>query len=450
MGHSLAIQIKPISLLKFALPTMIANMFMSVYMTVDGIFVANCVNTNALSAVNIVMPYVMIVLALGTMIGTGGSAIVSAQLGEGKYKEAKENFSFLCAFCFAACVLVSILSFVFHEPLLRILGANDVIFDYCKDYARPLFVVAPVALLGMALQSFFIAAGKPGLGMSFSLLGGAVNIFLDWLFIAHLGWETTGAALATGIGYSIPGVAGIIYFSVARKGTLYFVQPKWRNSVLWKTITNGSSEMVAMTASGITTVMMNNIVMGFKGEDGVAAISILIYTMSLLTSVYMGYVLGVAPITSFHYGAGNTENLKKAHGINLKVIGVISVVMYLLGIALRDPMISVFAEKGTEVFQMAAKGYWLFSISYLYMGFNMYGSSLFTALGNGRVSAIISFCRGLIFLTAALYGLSALFGLKGLYLAMPAAELLGLGLTVYYLKKMKGRYGYAEAAVRKI
>lgn len=443
MAENLNIPIKPLKLLKFALPTMIANVFMCVYMTVDGIFVANCVNTDALSAVNIVMPFVMIVMALGTMIGTGGIAIVSAQLGRGEEREAKENFTFLCAVCFTACCVVSVLAFIFRTPLLRLLGANDVVFNYCVSYATPLFFVAPLALLGMALQSFFISAGKPALGMGFSVAGGVVNIFLDWLLIARLGLETTGAALATGIGYSIPCVAGIIYFAVSRRGTLCFVRPKWRGDVLFKTVTNGSSEMVATMSAGITTVMMNNIVMGFAGEDGVAAISILIYAMSLLTSVYMGYALGVAPIISFNHGAGNRDNLKKAHKINLLVIAVSSVLMYLLGFVLRNPIISVFAEEGSFVYKMAAEGYLIFSLSFLYMGFNIYGSSLFTALGDGKTSAIISFCRGLIFLTAALYGLSAVFELSGLWAAMPVAELLGLGFTVFYLKRLKGKYGYA-------
>ena len=443
MKQRLDMEMNASTLLKFALPTMTANTFMSAYMMVDGIFVANCVNTDALSAINIVMPYVMIVLALGTMIGTGGSAIVSAQMGAGETRQAKENFTFLSAVCFFACVAVSLLSFVFHEPLIRLLGANDVIYDYCEAYALPLFVVAPMALLGMALQSFFIAAGKPGLGMTFSLCGGVVNIFLDWLLIAKLGLETTGAALATGIGYSIPGVVGVLWFALNRKGSLCFVCPKWRGSVLLKTITNGSSEMVAMCASGITTVMMNNIMMGFRGEDGVASISILIYMMSLLTSVYMGYALGVAPITSYHHGAGNREKLNTEHKINLKVIVLLSVVMYGCGMVLRNPLIAIFADPGTEVFLMAKEGYGLFSISFLYMGINMYASSLFTALGNGKISAIISFCRALVFLTAALYGLSALFGLNGLYVAMPVAELLGLGLSCYCMQKWKGVYGYA-------
>lgn len=218
-----------------------------------------------------------------------------------------------------------------------------------------------------------IATGKPGIGMTFSLMGGVMNIFLDWLLIAQPGLETTGSALATGIGYSIPGVAGIVYFSFYRKGTLCFVKPKWNGKVLLKTITNGSSEMVAMVASGVT------------------AISILVYTMTLLTAIYMGYALGVAPITSFNFGAGNFDKLKMEHSINLKVIVISSILMYLLGMVFRNSLISIFANKGTAVYEMAVEGYWLFSIGYLYMGFNMYGSSLFTALGDGKTSAVISF-----------------------------------------------------------
>ena len=303
--------------------------------------------------------------------------------------------------------------------------------------------MAPVALVGMALQSFFIAAGKPGLGMSFSVAGGVLNVFLDWLLVGKLGMECTGAALATGLGYSVPGVLGVLYFIFARKGTLYFVKPKWRGNVLLKTVTNGSSEMVAMVATGITSVMMNNIVMDIEGEDGVAAISILIYAMTLLTSVYMGYALGVAPVTSYNHGADNKENLKKAHKINLRFIAIMSIVMYALGFILRDGIISVFADEGTKVYEMAQNGYMIFSVSFLYMGFNMYGSSFFTSLGDGKTSAIISFCRGLVFLSIALYTLSYFFGLNGLFAAMPLAEAFGVALTVFCLKKLKGKYGYA-------
>ena len=425
------------ALIIYALPTMIANVFMSLYSTVDGVFVSNIVGTDALSAVNIVMPYVMVVLAFGIMTGTGGSALVSAQMGEGKGREARENFSFLCCTCFVFCCVIAVLSFAFRRPLLVLLGANDAVFGYCMRYATPLFFFAPFAFLGMAIQSFFIAAGKPLPGMAFSVAGGAVNIFLDWLLIAKLGMDLQGAALATGIGYSVPGVLGLVYFAVCRKGTLYFVRPRFSISVLLKTAVNGSSEMVAVMASGITTVMMNNIVMKLVGEDGVAAISILVYTMSLLTSVYMGYSMGVAPLTSYNHGAGNTANLKKANKINLIFIAVLGVSMYVLGLLLKNPMISVFAVKGSEVYSMATEGYTVFLLSYLYMGFNMYSSSFFTALGDGKTSAVISFCRGLVFLSLTLYIMSALFGLHGLWAAMPVAELMGLALSIYFMIKRK-------------
>lgn len=439
---SLDIKISRASLLKFALPTIISNIFMSFYSTIDGMFVSYYVGTDALSAVNIFMPFVMIVLALGVMIGTGGSAYIGAQLGEGKEKEAKENFTMLSLVCLVSCIIASALSYIFKEPLLQLLGANDVIYGYCLDYAVPLIFVAPIALVGMALQSFFITAGKPALGMLFSISGGVLNVFLDWLLIGELKLGLTGAALATGLGYSVPGVAGVIYFLFKRKGMLCFVKPRWRFNVLLKTITNGSSEMVGMTATGITTVMMNNIVMGFAGEDGVAAISILIYAMTLLTSVYMGYSLGVAPIMSYNYGADRRDNLKKANKISITFIAVISVAMYIVGLIFKDFIISVFATKGTAVFEMAQSGYLLFSISFIYMGFNMYASSLFTSLGNGKISAIISFCRGLVFLTASLYILSAIFGLTGLWIAMPVAELLGLIVSAVFIYKKKEEYGY--------
>ena len=441
MEQSLDIKITPFNLIKFAIPTVIANIFMGVYSMVDGIFVSNVIGTDALSAVNIVMPYVMIVLAFGTMIGTGGNAIISAQLGEGKTKEAKENFTLLCLVCLIGCSLVSVLSILGRRQLLDLLGASDLLMNYCLDYAVPLFCVAPLALVGMALQSFFIANGTPGLGMSFSIAGGVVNIFLDWLLIARLGMGTTGAALATGIGYSIPGILGLVYFAINRTGNLHFTRCFLRGKVILKTMVNGSSEMVAMMSSGITTALMNNVVMGLAGEDGVAAISILIYAMSLLTSGYMGYAMGVAPITSFQYGAGNREKLKRENKLNFMIIACAEVFMYVLGLAFHSLIISIYARSGTAVHEMAEQGYLIFSLAFLLMGFNMYSSSLFTALGDGKTSALISFFRGLLFLSLFVYLLSSLFGLTGLFAAMPAAELMGVILSFLFVHHKGPKYG---------
>ena len=439
--QSLNIKLDAFHLIKFALPTVIANIFMGVYSMVDGIFVSNVIGTDALSAVNIVLPYVMIVLAFGTMIGTGGNAIVSAMIGAGRKEEAKQNFTLLCIVCLIGCTLVSLLSIIGRKPLMHLLGASDLLMDYCLDYALPLFMVAPLALVGMALQSFFIANGTPGTGMVFSITGGIVNVFLDYLLIAKLGWGTTGAALATGIGYSIPGIAGLVYFMFNKNGNLHFTKCRWNGSIILKTMTNGSSEMVAMMSSGITTVLMNNVVMNLSGEDGVAAISILIYAMSLLTSGYMGYAMGVAPITSYHYGAGNRDQLKKENKLNFLIITIAQLLFYSLGFLFRDQILLIYASKGSAVYQMAKSGYTIFSLAFLLMGYNMYSSSLFTALGDGKTSAVISFFRGLLFLSFFVFVLSSLFGLKGLFAAMPSAELLGVGLSFFFIYKKGAYYG---------
>ena len=443
MATSLNIKIDYLTLLKFALPTIIANIFMSMFTTLDGIFVSNVVGTDALSAVNIVMPFLMIVIALGTMIGTGGSANVAAQIGEKKEREAKETFSMLIAFCFITSLIISICALVYREPLLYLLGANDVIFEYSMTYAIPLFCIAPLALLGIAFQTFFIAAGKPALGMAFSVIGGLINLVLDYFLIVVMNMGVLGAALATGIGYSFPAVAGLLYFTFCRKGSLCFVKPKIKGKVLLQTLTNGSSEMVAMLSSGITVIMMNNIVMGLVGEDGVAAISILNYSMTLLTSIYIGYAIGVSPVISFNFGAKNTDNLKKIHSVNLRMIILASVMMYALGLLLRKPIISIFADSASDVYALANEGFILFSIGFLFMGFNMYTSALFTALGNGKVSAGISFCRVLLFLTIALLTLPKLFGINGLWMAMPIAEFLGVFLGIVFIMKYKEKYHYA-------
>ena len=443
MNSSLNIKIGYISLIKFTAPTIIANVFMCIYSIVDGIFVSNIIGTDALSAVNIVMPYVTIILSIGTMIGTGGSAYVAKQLGEGKMKEAKENFTMLILICFIGCTITAVLSLIFCNPLLRLLGADDAIFNYCYNYAIPLFIISPLTLLGVALQSFFITAARPALGMAFSIIGGVVNILLDWLLIAVFKFGVMGAALATSIGYSIPAVFGLIYFAFYRKGLLCFIKPKYRFKVLVKASTNGSSEMVSTLSAGLTTVMMNNIIMDICGATGVAAFSILIYAMMLLTSIYFGYAMGIAPIISFNHGAKNIVKLKCAHRINLIYIISSSIIVFLIGIPLRNSLISIFADSSTDVYSIAYNGYLIFSTCFLFMGINMYSSSLFTALGDGKTSAIISFCRGLLFLTIALYTLPYIFGLHGIFVAIPVAELLGAVLSFYYIKKYKSKYNYA-------
>ena len=443
MQQSISAKITLASLLAFTLPTIIANVFMSIYTTVDGIFVANLVGTQALSAVNIVMPFLMVTIAIGTMLGTGGSALVAKKLGEGKTEAARRNFSLLVIVCFVTSALLSALGLLFKEPVLTLLGADESIYYYCEAYASPLFVIIPFAMLGIVFQMFFIADGKPHYGMAFSIAGGLMNILLDYLLIAKAGMGIRGAAIATGIGYAFPAVIGLFYFTFKRTGNLYFVKPRPDKTVILKAGANGSSEMVTMLSTSIVTIAMNNIMIRLAGADGVSAITILLYAQTLLSSVYMGYATGIAPITSFNFGKGDTDNLKKIHRISLRTIAAASVITFLASFFLAKPIIQVFARAGTSVYNMAMNGFLIFAVGFLFMGFNVYSSSMFTALNNGKVSAILSFFRTLVFLLAALLIFPAVWNVTGVWIAMPAAEALSILMTIYYFRKMGPVYNYA-------
>ena len=442
-NKSLDIQISFLSLIKFALPTMIANLFMNVYMTVDGIFVSNCISTDALSAINIVMPFITIILAIGILFGTGGSAFIAKQLGESKIKEAKENFTAILVICLLVSSFFVVFGFAFCRPILYFLGANDIVIELCVDYAMPLFFVAPFAMLGMLFQTFFITEGKPNLGMVFSFLGGIANIFLDWILIYVLKMALTGAALATGIGYSIPGILGLLYFVFNKKGALCFSKPKFRRKVILKVVTNGSSEMVTMLFSSIVMIFMNNRMMQYAGEDGVAAISILLTAQSLLTSIYIGYATGVAPITSFNFGRQDSNNLKRLHRINMKWIIILSIATFLISLPLAKPLISIYTRVGTNVFDIAYSGYYLFAISFLFMGFGIYCSSMFTAFNDGKTSALISFLRSFVFMLGSLSILPHLFEINGVWLAVPVAEMCSMFLVLFFTNIKKEVYNYA-------
>lgn len=296
MDNKLNIKISAGALLRYALPTIISTVFMSVYQMTDGIFVARLINTTALSAVNIIMPLIMVSVALGMMLASGGSAIIAKRMGEGKEQAARENFSLLIVVSIIGGVALSVLGLVFINPLIRFLGANDTIYQYCYDYAFTSLLLFPFGIMAMLFQVFFITAGRAALGMAISMLGGVVTVALDYICIALLDMGITGAAVSTGVGYAVPGLIGLLYFIFNRKGSLYLVRPKMDGQVLIKTCTNGASEMVTSLSQSVITILFNNVLMRMAGENGVAAITIILYVQGLLNSAFMGYSTGIAPI----------------------------------------------------------------------------------------------------------------------------------------------------------
>jgi putative MATE family efflux protein len=436
MNNSLNKKINYKNLIGFAIPTIISNVFMSIYMTIDGIFVSNFVGTDALSAVNIVMPFLMVSIALGTMLATGGSALVSKIIGENNINEARRSFSLITLVSLIMGVILVLVSMLFKEQILRMLGADETIYTLVETYAETIFYIVPFAILGILFQIFFITEGKPLLGMSLSVIGGVMNIVFDYILIAKLNMGLQGAALATGIGCFFSFIVGSIYFAVARKGTLYFVKPKFVWNTVNKSISNGASEMVTMLSSSIIVVLMNNIMIRLAGVDGVSAITIILYAQSLLSSVYVGYSVGIAPIISFNYGKNDGEKIKKINTISLKFLTYTSLISFLSSLLLADPIIKVFTASGTPVYSMALEGFLVFSGAFLFMGYNIYASALFTALNNGKVSALLSLFRTFILQVLTLIIFPAVFDVKGVWIATPVTELLSLIMSIYFIKSV--------------
>lgn len=440
--NGIAQEFNLISLLRFVAPTVVMLVFMSLYQMVDAVFVSKFVGENALSALNIVYPFPSIVIAVSIMLATGGSAIIARNMGEGKEKEAKENFSFIVLVGAVIGVAIATAGILFIEPLIYMLGATPSLYDYCYEYLFILVLSVPLSVFQMLFQSFFVTAGKPHLGLTLTVLGGVSNIVLDYVFIVLCGFGVSGAALATSIGYSIPGLFGLIYFAVSRKGTLYFVKPVFRWGVLFKCCINGSSEMVNNLAVAVTTFLFNVLMLKYAGEAGVAAITIVLYAQFLMTSAFMGFSSGIAPVVSFNYGSGNVRQLKKIFKISVWVIAVVSAAVFVIAETCSDVVIMVFTPAGSEVFGLTKYGFAIFSFSFLCTGMNIFASALFTAFSNGKISAILSFLRTFVFLTACLLFLPLFWGVDGIWLAVPVAEVMALFVSVYYLVRFKKVYQY--------
>lgn len=416
------------TLLAFAVPMIVSQLFMNVNFIVDGFFVAHAVGTDGLSAINIVMPFIPLTIVLATMLGTGGSALIAAQLGAGENRHARENFSLLVLVCVILSTMIAVLGMTFLRPILYFFGADDALYPLCEVYAVPLFVSTPLTMAGLILDIFLVAAGQPRLAMLSSLIGGIVNMVLDYILLFMLGWGLEGASVATATGYSISAFVGLYYFAIHRHGTLRFVRPVWRLRSVLSAMGNGSSEMVMQLSMSLIMIVMNNTMMRLAGADGVAAIAISEYISGLLTAIYTGYAEGVAPLASFNYGKCDTHALR---GILRRSLTLIAA-----------PITGIFAPAGTHVYDLAVHGFRIHATAFLFLGFSMYGSSFFTALGDGHTSALLSVWDTLVCLLGFLLLLPYIFGVDGVFMATPAADFLGASVTFLLLWRKRRQYRY--------
>lgn len=430
--NPLAEHFRAISLFKFAFPSMIMMVFMGLYTITDTIFVARFIDTNALSAVNIVCPVINLIVGLGTMLATGGSAVVARKMGNGKADEARSDFTLIIITGVIIGLIITIAGLFFSDEIIRGLGASEILFPYCKDYLTMQLIFAIGNIIQVLYQNLFVTAGNPALGLLLSVLAGLANIAFDYIFIVLLHMGIRGAALGTGIGYLIPALSGTVFFLNGRSN-LHFCKPQWNSAVLLKSCSNGASEMVSQLSTAVTTFLFNGTMMKLMSEDGVAAITVIIYSQFLLTALYLGFSMGTAPIISYSYGSGNIKQLKKTVRICFCFILGMSVFVFLFSLFAGESIARIFAENNENVLEITQAGFPVFSFSFLFSGCNIFASALFTALSNGKASAAISFLRTFGFIMISLLVLPEFLGVTGVWLAIPVSEVLTFLLMICFI-----------------
>ncbi len=428
-------------LLKFVAPSIIMMTFLSVYSVVDGLFVSNFVGSDAVAAINYIFPVFMVFGSIGFMLGAGGSALVSKTLGEGDKEKANEYFSMLVYVTAGIGVVIALAGQFAVPEIAKLFGAEGVIYDYCVLYGRVLLSAQPFFILQNIFQSFFVTAEKPRLGLIVTAVAGGINIILDAVFVAGFKWGLAGAAAATVAGQVFGGVFPLVYFLRRNNSLLKLGKTRIHFKELLKSCTNGSSEFLSNVSSAVVIILYNYQVSKLVGDDGVAAYGAIGYVMMIFFSIFMGYAVGCAPLIAFNFGAKNNEELRNLFKKSLIIMAVSGLLMTGLSEALASPIIMLFGFDG-ELFEMTLRGFRIYSVAFMITGFSVFGSSLFTALNNGLVSAVISFLRTLVFQIAAVMVCPIFMGLDGVWSATCFAEILALAVTVICIFICRKKYYY--------
>lgn len=429
-------------LLKFTLPSIGMMIFTSIYSIVDGLFTSNFAGKIPFAAINLIMPLVMLFSGFGFMFGTGGSALVSKYLGEGKSDRANKIFSFVVYFAILFGIVMSVVFYFVIPPVARLLGAKDDILKYSVLYARTLSFGVTAFMLQSIFQSFLIAAEKPHLGFGLTIAAGCTNIVLDALFIGVFKWGVVGAAVATDISYVVGGIIPLVYFFIKRDGTLRLGKFTFDGKALLKTITNGSSELMTNISSSIVGMLYNVQLLKYAGVDGVAAYGVIMYVGFIFAAIFIGYSMGTAPIVSYNYGAENSTELKNLFKKSLIIIAITAICMLAASEAAAGVLASIFTSYDEELFNLTKMAFRIYSVTFLFCGLNIYGSSFFTALNNGVVSAVLAFVRTLIFQVACILLFPVIFGSNGIWMASPASEIFTAILTAICFIVLRKRYKY--------
>ena len=429
-------------LMRFTLPSVAMMIFTSIYGVVDGFFVSNFVGKTPFAAVNFIMPFLMILGAAGFMFGAGGSALIAKTLGEGERDRANRLFSLFVYVSLAVGVVIALLGILFLRPIAILLGAEGVMLEQCVTYGRIILLALPAFMMQFEFQSFFITAEKPQLGLLVTVASGVANMVLDALFIAVFDWGLIGAATATALSQVVGGVIPLLYFGRRNTSLLRLVPCRMDWRALLQACANGSSELMSNISMSLVGMLYNVQLIRYAGENGVAAYGVLMYVNMIFIAVFIGYSVGTAPVVGYHFGAQNHGELKSLLRKSVVIIGISSAVMLILAELLAAPLSGMFVGYDAELYRMTCRGFVIYSFSFLFAGFAIYGSSFFTALNNGLVSAIISFLRTLVFQVAAVVAFPLIWKLDGIWISIVVAEVMAVAVTALFILGLRKKYRY--------
>lgn len=429
-------------LMRFTFSSIAMMIFTSVYGVIDGLFVSNYVGKTPFAALNFIYPVIMMLGAVGFMFGTGGTALVAIALGEGKKDKANKLFSLFVYTTIICGITLALLGIIFIRPIGMFLGATGELLDFCVLYARIVLMALPMFMLQMEFQNFFVTAEKPQLGLYMTVAAGVTNMVLDWLFIAVFEWGLAGAALATAFSQTVGGGLSLIYFIRKNSSLLRLTKLEFDGKALVSACVNGSSELMSNISMSLVSMLYNVQLMKYAGENGVSAYGVLMYVSLVFLAIFIGYAIGTAPIFGFHYGAGNYEELRNLFKKSFVIVGSVSVFMVIASNLLSTPLSEIFVGYDANLYEITKRGFFIYSFSFLFCGLCIFGSSFFTALGDGLTSALVSFLRTLVFQVAAVMILPLIWKIDGIWISIVVAECLAAIVTSIFLVIKRKKFHY--------
>lgn len=442
MGIQLSDHFTYSRLFRFTLPSIVMLIFSSLYGVVDGFFVSNFVGKEAFTAVNFIMPFLMILGAIGFLFGTGGGALIARTMGEGNPDLANRQFSLVVYVSLGIGVILTVLGFWLLRPVAAFLGAEGVLLEDCVRYGRVILLANPAYILQYEFQCLFATAQKPKLGLYVTVASGLTNMVLDALFVAVFPWGLEGAAAATALSQCIGGLLPLLYFGRKNSSRLRLTRTQWMGRALLKVCGNGSSELLSNISMSLVSMLYNVQLLRYAGQDGVASYGVLMYVMLVFQSIFIGYSIGVAPVVSYQYGAKNSAELRGLRQKSLRVIGAAAVLMFAVALLSAEPLSRIFVGYDVALLDLTLHAFSIYSFSFLFAGFSIFASAFFTALNDGLTSAVISFVRTLVFQVVCVLVFPLIWGVDGIWLAIVGAEMLAVAVSAGFLVIKRKKYGY--------